>query len=64
MTAAAPYQPHPVGSAMASVMIDLAVRVATSPAHHKQLLGTLYEVGAINGATFAAMLDLHELRAV
>jgi hypothetical protein len=63
MTAMLPDQALSIGSAMASVMLDLAQRVATSPAHHKQLLATLYEAGTINGETFAAMLELHELRA-
>ncbi len=63
MTAMTPHQPRSLGSAMASVMLDLAQRVAMSPAHHKQLLATLYEAGTINGETFAAMLELHELRA-
>jgi hypothetical protein len=63
MTAATSEQPRQIGSALASVMLDLAQRVATSPAHHKRLLATLYEAGTINGETFAAMLELHELRA-
>jgi hypothetical protein len=50
-------------AASTTALVALAARIATSPGHHKALLGTLYETGAVTGDTFAALIRLHGLEA-
>lgn len=51
------------GLAAGAALVALAARIATSPAHHKRLLTTLYEAGTIGGTALEALLILHGLEA-